>query len=208
MVILTPEGGEAEGLGVVRPRASVTGAELLPSLPFHLLEVVLRPRSISGWAKSFGRGKSSQPGPLTGGLGGSWLWLGMTLCKDTFITCSFPDKASAELPQHPSTPHPRHSLTLPPHSQTPGCSSTERDSEPRTLLTQTGAHFQSQLSLLTLFSLLGYLSDSATVPYTAQNLGHLDPGLSPQKDKGQAPHCPSLLSLPPEAFQLPCTHLQ
>ena len=47
-MILTPEGGEAEGLGVVRPRARVTGAELLPSLPFHLLEVVLRPRSISG----------------------------------------------------------------------------------------------------------------------------------------------------------------
>ena len=28
MVILTPEGGEAEGLGVVRSRARVTGAEL------------------------------------------------------------------------------------------------------------------------------------------------------------------------------------
>lgn len=51
MVILTPEGGEAEGLGVVWPRARVTGAELLPSLPFHLLEVILRPRSISGWAE-------------------------------------------------------------------------------------------------------------------------------------------------------------
>lgn len=96
---------------MVRPRARVTGAELLPSLPFHLLEVVLRPRSISGWAKGFGRGKSSRPGPLTGGRGGSWLWLGMTLCKDTFTTCSFPDKASAELPQH--LPLPTRGTALP-----------------------------------------------------------------------------------------------
>ena len=127
-----PRGSEAEGLGMVQPRSRVTGVELLLLLPFHLLEAVLRSCSISGWAESFGRGKSSKPGPLTGRLlcwlEGAWLWMGMTLCKDILITYPFPDKASAGLPQHPSTPHPQHSLTPPPRSQTPGCSSTQRAS--------------------------------------------------------------------------------
>lgn len=61
-VILTPE--EGEGLCVVRPRSRLTGIQFLLSLPFGLLEAVLRSHSISGWAGSFGRGKSSKPDPL------------------------------------------------------------------------------------------------------------------------------------------------
>lgn len=119
----------------------------------------------------------------------------MTLHKDIFITCPSPDQAVSR-GQWASAPGTQHSLALPPRTRLLEASKRDRaDSE------SPAQHFCPKLLLLSrttsVFSLFSpswiiflQLLPCSIIPRTCV---HSDPGLSPQKDKGQAPGGPSPL---------------
>lgn len=122
----------------------------------------------------------------------------MTLHKDIFITCPSPDQAVSR-GQWASAPGTQHSLALPPEDPPPGgLQEAQRDTADSESPAQ---HFWPKLLLLSrttsVFSLFSpsriiflQLLPCSIIPRTCV---HSDPGLSPQKDKGQAPGGPSPL---------------
>ena len=125
-----------------------------------------------------------------------WLWMKRTLCRDILTTCPSP------IWQSVLSICPRHSAQPCPSAPAPACRAKHFSPG------QTIAHFESHLCVLTFFSFLDDPSAMTALPTLPRTCAHSDPGLSPQKDKGQALDGPLSPFSPPQAFQLSHTYLQ